>query len=187
MLEITPLLAAAGHGEGNPLLKPEPGLMIWTLIIFLLLLVVLWRWGWGMLITKLDARDNAIRGAIDEAKGEREQAAELLEQHKQMLENTRRETSEMITEAQSEAKRERRRILDEARAEYEKILGRGRDQIQQETRAALAQIHGTVAQLALEVASKVLDKSMGDAEHRQLAERFVTELAKDGDRGLPSA
>ncbi|MDQ7008582.1 MAG: F0F1 ATP synthase subunit B [Acidobacteriota bacterium] len=185
MPQIGVLLAAAGHGGGNPLLKPEPGLAIWSLIIFLLLLVVLWRWGWGMLIEKLDDRDHAIRGAIDEARSEREQATALLAEHKALLDKTRRETAEMLATAQADAKRERQRILDEARAEYEKILARGREQIEQETRAALAQIRGTVADLALEVAGKVLSRSMGDAEHRRLAESFIGEL--EGDAGRPSA
>ena len=51
----------------NPLLKVSPGLWIWTLIIFLLLYLVLRKWGFGKMIEKLDARDEAIRGAIDDA------------------------------------------------------------------------------------------------------------------------
>ncbi|MDQ7088909.1 MAG: F0F1 ATP synthase subunit B [Acidobacteriota bacterium] len=160
-------------------------------MIFLLLLVVLWRWGWGMLIEKLDDRDHAIRGAIDEARSEREQATALLAEHKALLDKTRRETAEMLATAQADAKRERQRILDEARAEYEKILARGREQIEQETRAALAQIRGTVADLALEVAGKVLSRSMGDASivawrRASSASWKGTREGLQPDRGLPA-
>ncbi len=182
------LAAGGGHGGGNPLLRITPGLSIWTLIIFLLLLLVLWRWGWGALVGKLDARDVAIRGAIDEAKSERTEAAKLLTEHQVLLDTTRRESSEMIVEAQQEAKRERQRIVDDAREEYEKVLVRGREQIEQETRAALAELRRSSADLALEVATKVIRRSMKDEDHHRMAEHFVSELEEDqGGGDLPSA
>ena len=187
LAQLTPLLAAGdAHGGGNPLLQVSPGLAIWTLIIFISLLLVLWRWGWGALIGKLDARDTAIRGAIDEAKAERDEAAKLLAEHQALVDKARRETSEMIAEAQQEAKRERQRIVDDAREEYEKILARGREQIEQETRAALSDVRSTVANLALDVASKVIGRSMTDDDHRRMAEGFVAELERERGRG-PSA
>ncbi len=177
--QVAPLLAAGGGtGEGNPLLRFEPGLAIWTVVVFLLLLIVLWRFGWGTLIGKLDERDQSIRGAIDDASSQREEAAKLLEEQKALLAKSRRETSDLLAEAQSDAKAERQRILDEARAEYEKILARGRDQIEQETRAALSEIRRTVADLSIDVASEVLRRSVADKDHRDFAERFVAELEK---------
>ncbi len=185
---LAPLAAASAHGGGNPLLQITIGPVIWTLIIFLVMLFVLWRWGWGALIGKLDARDVAIRGAIDEAREERDQAAKLLAEHQALLDQTRRESSEMIAEAQQEAKREKQRIVDGAREEYDKILARGREQIAQETRAALSELRRTVADLSLEVASKMIRRTLSGEDQRKMAERFVSELERErGGGDLPSA
>ena len=148
---VTPTLASPLAAASDALLKLETNLWVWTLIIFFALLVILWRGGWKMMITKLDARDEAIRGAIDKAKLDREEAERLLQEQKADLDKTRRETAEMLQAAQQEAARERQRIIDGARDEYEKIVQRGREQIQNETRAALSQVRQTVADLSLDV------------------------------------
>ncbi|UCF69411.1 MAG: F0F1 ATP synthase subunit B [Acidobacteriota bacterium] len=169
---------AAAEAEGNPLTRPIPGLWFYTLVIFGLLLLVLYRYGWGVLISKLDARDNAIRGAIDEARREREQAGKLLAEQEELLADTRRKTADMLTEAQQEAKLERQRILDQAREENDKILARGREQIEQETRAAIAQIRASAADLAVEVTRRMLPQVLDPGQHRALAEKFVSEIER---------
>ncbi len=177
----------AEHAAADLLLRPDPGLWIWTLLVFLGVLFILWKWGWGMMLDALDRRDLAIRGAIEEARREREEAERLLAEHRALLEKTRRETAEMLATAQQEAARERQRIVEEARAEYEKILARGREQVAQEAARARAEIRREVADLVLLAASRLLRKTLDDAEHRRLAEEFVAEL--EGYRGgdLPRA
>ena len=189
MLPIAALLTAVqsehdAGGAASPadmLLRPEPGLWIWTLLIFGTLLFILWRFGWGKLIEQLDTRDRAIRGAVEEARSEREEAERLLAEHKQLLDETRRKTSDMLAEAQSAAKGERQKILDEARRESSNIVARGREQIEQETRNALSQIHSKVADLVIEVTRRLVPRAVVSASHRQLAERFAAELERRGD------
>ncbi len=173
---VLALLASAEAGGGNPLLRVDPGLAIWTLIVFLLLLFVLWKWGWGMMIGKLDARDRAIRGAIEEARTEREQAEKLLADQRALLDQTRRETAAMLQAAQQEAGVERQRIVEQAREEYDRIVERGREQIEQEKRAAVAEVRRVVADLAVGVAGRLIDKNLDTPAQRELAERFVSEL-----------
>ncbi len=174
------LLASAEAGGVDSLLKVDPGLAIWTLIIFLLLLFVLWRYGWGMMIDKLDARDRAIRGSIEEARAERLEAEKLLVEQKALLDQTRRETAAMLQGAQQEAGAERHRLVEQAREEYERIVERGREQIDQEKRAAVAEVRQVVAELAIGVAGRLLDKNLDTAGQRELAEKFVGELERKG-------
>ncbi len=183
MLATIALLAAEGaeaaaHGEGggNPLLRVSPGLWLWTLIIFLLLFLILRKWGFGAMIDKLDARDRAIRGAIEEAKGQRDQAEQFLAEQKALLDKARRESADMLAAAQEQAGRERQRIVTEAREEYDKIVARGRSQIEQETRAAVAEVREAAASLALDVAGRLIKKTMDQPQQKQLAEQFVKEL-----------
>lgn len=169
---------SADHGEGNPLLRVSPGLWIWTLLVFTGLLIVLYRFGWGKMIDSLDARDKAIRGAIDEARQQHEEAQKLIAEQKALMDKTRHETTSMIAEAEQQAKRERQRIVDEARSESEKIVARGREQIEQEKRAALSEIRRSVADLAVDVSRRMIPEVIDPQTHRSLAERFVQELSK---------
>ena len=176
MLAQLALIAAESGDAGSALVEWKPGLWIWTIGIFLLLLIILWRFGYGMMISKLDARDQAIRGAIDEARVEREEANKLLEEQKQMLDETRRKTAEMISQAQQDAKRERDRILEEARRDAEQKVQDGRRQIEDETRKALADIQGAVADLSLQVAERLLERSVSDEDHKALVDKAVSQL-----------
>ena len=187
LAQVTPVLASplAASGGVDDLLRLEVNLWIWTLIIFFVVLVILWRGGWKMMIAKLDARDESIRGAIDKAKKDREESVRLLSEQKAELDKTRREGAEMLQAAQQEAARERQRIIEGARDEYEKIVQRGREQIENETRAALSQVRTTVAELSRDVAGRLLGKTLDQRAHKELAERFVSELEKGG--GTPRA
>lgn len=175
--QIIALLASeAAGGEGNPLLRITPGLWVWTLIVFFLLFLVLRKWGFGAMVQQLETRDKAIRGAIDDAKQQREQAEKYLEEQRELLAKARREATELLTQAQEQAGRERQRILTEGREEYEKIVARGRSQIEQETRAALTQVRQAAATLAVEVAGKLIQRNLDQPAQQELAERFVREI-----------
>ncbi|GAB4225618.1 MAG: F0F1 ATP synthase subunit B [Acidobacteriota bacterium] len=178
-------IAILAAGGGDALMRLEVNLWVWTLIIFLAVVLILWRGGWKVMIAKLDARDEAIRGAIEKAKRAREEAETLLAEQKAALDAARREAAEMLQNVQQEASRERQRILEQAREEYERIVQRGREQIDNETRAALERIRAQVAELSLEVAGRLLRARLDPATHRELAERFVAEIERGG--GSPTA
>ena len=179
-------MAILAAGSGDALMRLDVNLWVWTLVIFLAVVLILWRGGWKMMIAKLDARDEAIRGAIERAKKAREDAEQLLAEQKAALDAARREAAEMLQNVQQEASRERRQVLEQARAEYERIVQRGREQIENETRAALEKIRVQVADLSLEVAGRLLRVKLDPAAHRDLAERFVAEI-EQGRGGAPSA
>jgi F-type H+-transporting ATPase subunit b len=174
MALIAPL--AMADGAAGQLVAAKPGLWIWTFVIFGLLCVVLWKYGWGSMIAALDRRDQAIRGAVEDAKYERREAERLLTEAKELVAKARREAADAVATAQTEATKEKQKIADSAREEYDRIVARGREQIASETKAALAQVRSTVAELALDVASKLVQRSMDTPTQRELAERFVTEL-----------
>ena len=178
LVQLALLAADGGEEGGNPLLKVSPGLWIWTLIIFLLLYLVLRKWGFGKMIEKLDARDEAIRGAIDDAAKQRAEAETLLAEQRALLEQSRKDAAAATAAAQEQAAAERRRIVAEAREEYEKIVARGRSQIEQETSAALAKVRGAAADLALEAAGKLVGRTLDEPAQRALAQKFIDEIER---------
>jgi len=108
----TPLaLLAQGHGEegGGGLFDINWGLSIWTVIIFMSVLTVLWRYAFGPILAAVNAREEGINKALEEARSRQEEAEKLLEEHKAQLADARRQAQEIMAEGRDAAGRLRPR------------------------------------------------------------------------------
>lgn len=180
------LLSAAADNGGGGLFSVDPGVFVWTLIIFLGVLFVLGRFAWGPILGGLDAREERIRTSIDEARGMREESARLLEEHKQQLADARRQAQEIVAEGREAGERIRREVEGSARQSAEDMLSRARDEIQRERDQAVATLRQEAVELAMAAASKLLEKRLDSAGDRELVEGFLDDLEKEGPGG-PSA
>jgi F-type H+-transporting ATPase subunit b len=160
----------------NPLIQVTPGLMIWTIVCFLITLFVLKRFAFGPIQQAIDERRERIRQSLEEADRAREEARELLEQHKQLIGQAKGEAEEILAEARRVAEANERRMRDETEAERQRRLDDTHKQIEAETRRALDLIRSEVADLSLVAATKVTGKALDDADHRRLIEEAVGEL-----------
>src|SRR2546421_8351664 len=93
----------------NPLIQVTPGLMIWTIVCFLIALFVLKQYAFGPIQSLLDERRDRIRRALDEADAAREEARRLLDEHRQLIGQARGEAEEIRTVARHEADAQLRR------------------------------------------------------------------------------
>ena len=160
----------------NPLIQVTPGLMIWTIVCFLICLFVLKRWAFAPIQQAIDERRDRIRQSLEEADRAREEAHELLEEHRQLIGQAKGEAEEILAEARRVAEANERRMRDETEAERQRRLDETHKQIEAETRRALDLIRTEVADLSLVAATKVTGKALDDADHRRLIEEAVDEL-----------
>src|SRR5207248_189057 len=101
---ISPLTLLAQEAEATrPFMKPDTGLMFWTLIIFVILMFVLSRYAFGPLTRAVQAREKALQDAIDAAKADRDAAAKLLSEHQAQIEAARNDAQKLIAEGRSVA------------------------------------------------------------------------------------
>src|SRR5215475_13901837 len=98
------------------LLNIETGLLIWTVITFVILLAVLRKVAWGPILTTLEQREQTIRSSLEEAQRARQEAAQLLSQHQQMLTDANREVGRLLEQGREEAERLRISLTEQARA-----------------------------------------------------------------------
>jgi F-type H+-transporting ATPase subunit b len=169
-MQISTMLAS------NALIKVTPGLMIWTIICFLIVLFVLKRWAFGPIQQVIDERRERIRRALHEADSAREEARRLLEEHRQLIGQARGEAEEIRTIAKHEADAQLRRVKDEAEADRHRRLTDTARQIEAETRRALEQIRAEIAELSLVAAEKVTRRSLRDDDQRRLIDEAIGEL-----------
>jgi F-type H+-transporting ATPase subunit b len=161
---------------GQSLVQPSVGLIFWTVVTFVLLALVLKRFAWKPILGIIDAREKVIREALEESKRAREAADEALAKNKEMVAHARADAARIVSEGQKEAQRLRSEILEKARSEALAVLDQGRKQIELETKQAVDKLKGTVVDVALGAAGKLIRTSLDDAKHRQLVEEYLEEL-----------
>jgi F-type H+-transporting ATPase subunit b len=160
----------------NALIKVTPGLMIWTIVCFLIALFVLKRYAFGPIQGAIDARREKIRTAVDEADRAREEARSLLEEHRKLVGRAKQEAEEILTEGRKTADSMRERVREETEADRQRRLEETKRQIEAETQRALEQIRSEVADLTLIATSKVTGKVLDRDDHRRLIEDAIGDL-----------
>jgi F-type H+-transporting ATPase subunit b len=160
----------------NPLIQVTPGLMIWTIVCFLITLYVLKRYAFGPIQKAIDERRERIRQSLEEADRAREEARRLLEEHRKLIAGAQSDAEGILAEARRVADANERRMREELEADRQRRLEETRKQIEAETRRALEQIRVEVVDLSLLAAQKVTRKSLDDDDHRRLIEEAVGEL-----------
>ena len=160
----------------NALIKVTPGLMIWTIVCFLITLFVLKRYAFGPIQKAIDERRDRIRQSLEEADNARAEAHQLLEEHRKLIAGAKNDAEEILAEARRVSESNVRRMREELEEDRQRRLEETRKQIEAETRRALEQIRLEVVDLSLLAATKVTRKSLDDADHKRLIEEAVGEL-----------
>jgi F-type H+-transporting ATPase subunit b len=166
------------------MLSIEPGLLIWTIITFVILLIVLRKVAWRPLLAALEQRENTIRNALDEAQRTRQESEQLLAENRRILANANREATRILEQGREEAERLRSSIAEQARAEAQRTIDEARREITRERQLAVQELKRVAADLALVAAGKLLHTVMTDDEHRRLVAEFLDRFPESvEDRG----
>jgi F-type H+-transporting ATPase subunit b len=160
----------------NPLIQVTPGLMIWTIVCFLITLYVLKRRAFGPIQKVIDERRERIRESLAEADRARDRAEELVKQHEALIVQARVEAEEIRAEVRRDADVLRERAREETEADRQRRLEETKRQIEAETARSLAQIRREVAELTLLAATKVTGKVLDSADQRRLIDEAISSL-----------
>ncbi len=170
------LSAVAEGGRKFGLLTPDPGLILWTVLTFLGLLFLLRKTAWGPIVDGLDRREENIRASLAEADEAREEGRQLLEQQQAELAEARREAQKIIEQGASTAKTMQDEIVAKAQSEAGDIVESARKEIQLETERARESLRAEVVDLSMQVAGKLLERSLADEDHARLAREFMSQV-----------
>ena len=160
----------------SPLTRLIPGLMIWTIIFFLIVFFVLRKFAFGPIQNMLDQRRDHIEKAIAAADDAKTEAQKLLEEHKKLIGEARGEAESILAEARKTRESMERRMKEETETERQRRLEETRKEIAAETARALEQIRNEVADLTLEAASRVVGRALDAKSDRALIEEAIAGL-----------
>jgi F-type H+-transporting ATPase subunit b len=160
----------------NALIQVTPGLMIWTIVAFLITLFVLKRYAFGPIQKMIDERREQIRRSIEEADHARDEARNLLEEHRKLMHEARGDAEQIIAEARKTRDSMETRMREETEAERQRRLEETRREIAAETSRALEQIRSEVADLTLEATAIVVGRKLDDDRDRELIREAIDSL-----------
>jgi F-type H+-transporting ATPase subunit b len=171
----------AEHGAaeaGAALFSVNVGLMIWTIVVFLLLVVVLKKYAWSGLLAHAVEREQRIQAALDEAARLQAEAVALLEQHRAQLADARRQAQDIVNEGKTAGERVRKDIEEKARAEGQGLIERAKKEIEREKDAALDEIRKESVDLAMAVATRLIKEKLDPEKDRKLVVGYLDEIAQ---------
>lgn len=159
-------------------IKPEPGLLFWTTVIFLIFWFMMSRFAFKPIGEALKKRESDIQDALDQAKMAREEMANLQAENEKLLAQAREERTQMLKEAK-EAKDE---IIAEAKeranAEYKRKVESAMQDIENQKQAAMMDLKNKAGQMAIDIAEKVLHRALANPADQQAYAQSLAENIK---------
>ena len=162
----------------NPLVQPDPGLFIWTIITFLVLLALLAKFAWRPLLRALESRQDSIRRSLDDAQKAKQELERLHAESAEIIRQSRVEADAIVSRSRGDAERLREEMKQKARAEAEAIVKNAERQIQLETGRALQQIRREAVDLSVMIASKLIQRNLTKEDNERLIDEALSQVER---------
>ena len=157
------------------LLSPDPGLLIWTLLAFLVVFYILKTMAWPAIIKGLKEREQNIGEAIATAERVKGEMAALKNENEIMMAQAREERSQLMKETREQTQKMISDAKDKAKSEYDRIVAEAQLAINQQKNAALTEVKNQVGALVIEVSEKILRRELSNKSEQ---EKYINELAE---------
>ena len=160
----------------NPLVQPDPGLYIWTILTFVVLVVLLTKFAWRPLLDALDRRQESIRKSLDDARQARQELERLRTESTRILVEARTEADAIISRTRADAARAGEEMKTKARADAESIIRNAERQIELEASRAVETIRREAVDLSVAIASKLIQRNITKEDNERLIGETLKEI-----------
>ncbi len=149
------------------LLTPEFGLLIWTLVAFLVVFFILKKMAWPAIIKGLRDRENTITESLATAQKVKEEMKQMKSENEALLASAREERATMLKEARETKEKMISEAKELAKTEANKIIMEAQAAIETQKMSAMIDVKNQVGKLVIEVSEKVLRKELGSKEAQE--------------------
>lgn len=163
----------------DTIMDVNPGLLIWSIINFLVILFILGKFAYPAMKKSLHDREDSIRNNIDEANALNEKAQKLLNESQNKFDNAQKEVSEILSNAKSKADENIQKAIDEAEKSKIQILDDANREIERKKNDAIAELRSEVADLVVSATEKILESKLDKEEHLKFAKEQIEKLPKN--------
>jgi F-type H+-transporting ATPase subunit b len=178
LAEITLAVIASEGGNGG-LLDVNPGLMIWTVITFIILLLILKKVAWKPILSALDKRENDIKEALAQAEKAKEESKKILEENQASLAKAEEESKKIIEQSRTYAESLKEQLMRESKEQAKKIVDDASSEIQRNKDAAFEELKGQIAEIAVNAAEKIIRESLDAQKSKQVIDKYLDDVTKN--------
>lgn len=146
----------------HPLLKPEFGLLIWTLVAFLVVFFILKKYAWPAITKGLKEREQGIADALSTAEKVKAEMAEMKSEHEALLAQAREERAQILKEARETKEKIINESKEAAKAEASKIMSESLAAIEAQKMAAVTDVKNQIGKMVIEVSEKILRRELNN-------------------------
>ena len=160
------------------LITPDFGLLFWMTVVFLVVLFILWKYGFPVIVKMVDERKAFIDESLKKAHEANERLANIQKEGESILQEAREKQAQILREAAQTRDAIVEKAQDKARSEGARLLDEAKAAIEQEKKAAIADIRQQVATLSVEIAEKVLRANLKDNQSQMdLIDRMLDDVS----------
>ena len=158
------------------LLTPALGLIIWTLIAFLVVFFILKKYAWPAIINGLSKREQAIAESLATAERIKAEMAQFKNENEAVLAKARSERATILKEAKDASDKMIADAKDKAKSEYDRIVTDAQSAIEQQKNAAIVDVKNMIGKMVIDVTEKLIRKELVNKEDH---EEYILKLADD--------
>lgn len=172
-----PALAFASEegSSGVGAVLPDMAEFLPMLVAFIVLWIILAKFGWPMFEAMLDKREKSIKDSLEKSEQARIESERVLTEYDQRLEDAKAQAAQIVVDAKKTGEAVKSDITAQAQTEAAAMIEKAHAAIEAEKKAAVAELQGSVVDLSLAVASRLIGQDLSDEEHRKIVERYVNE------------
>lgn len=176
---ILAFISSDPHEKKDTLLSVEPGLLIWTIIIFVILLLILKKFAWGPLLKSLNEREQSIKDSVEKAEYLKQEAEKILAENKALLAKADEDSRKIISEGKELAEKMRNELINKTNEDTSRMITQAKNEIEREKVAALNTLKDEIANLAVQAAGKIIDENLDADKQKKLIDNFINKIPQN--------
>ncbi len=173
------LLGVLASGGGGSLLDVNPGLIIWTILTFLILLIILKKVAWKPILTALDNREKEIEDSLNRAEQAKKEAQKILGENQATLSRAEEESKKIIDQSRVYADKLKEQILRESKDQQQKIIEDASAEIERKKNAAFEELKNQIAEISINAAEKIMKENIDANKNKQIVNKYLSEINKN--------
>lgn len=169
----------ASTGGGGSLLDVNPGLIVWTIVTFIILLIILKKVAWKPILTALENREKEIADSLNKAEKAKEDAQKILEENKASLAKAEEESKKIIDQSRIYAKNLKEQMMKDSKEQAQKIIEDAAAEIERKKDAAFDELKNQIAEISVTAAEKIIKENLDANKNKKIVDKYLAEISKN--------
>ena len=167
---------ASAHKKDVDLMSPDVTMLVLTWVTFFLLLAILQKFAWKPILEALQKREDAIRTSLDQADKIKTAFDDIQQSKEDVLAKAHRSAQDIVEQSRKAAVEAAHVITNKAREETKIMTENALREINEEKLKAQVQLRQTAAEIAIQLASKLIEENLNDKRNQELIDRYIKQL-----------